>query len=177
LTTYIGAATGLILLVLTAAAVGLAMSTKVLGQSRWIEATDGGCLGRGIRLRRFTFRQRRRTVRRVTTALDAIGAPDAPTFAIYLPRKTSAMRRRTKFLLKGLGDNHFPAREIGSIADLLATVPSVKAAPGVHSRGNAEACSAHVLLLVDLAESYADDLRLLCDSLQPVRRLVVPVLV
>jgi capsular polysaccharide biosynthesis protein len=176
LTTYIGAAMGLLLLLLTAAAVGLALSTRVLSQSRWIEATDGGCLGRGIRLRRFPLRQRRRTVRRVATALDAIGAPDAPTFALYLPEKTSAMKRKTKFLLKGLGADHFPAREIGSIAELLAAVPSVRAAPGSHSRA-AEACSAHVLLLVDLAGSYADDVGLLCDALQPVRRLVVPVLV
>jgi hypothetical protein len=177
LPTYVAAVIGLILLLLTAGAVGLALSTRVLGQGRWIEATDGGCLGRGIRLRRRTVQRRRQTVRRVATALDAIGAPDAPTFAIYLPAKTSAMKRRTAFLLKGLGDNHYSACEIGSITDLLATVPSANTASGLHSRVSAEASSPHVLLLVDLAESDVNDLPLLCDSLQPVRRLVVPVLV
>jgi hypothetical protein len=175
--TYIGAAIGLLLILLTAAAVGLTLSTRVLSPSRWLEATEAGCLGRGIRLHGFTARQRLRTVRRVAMALDAIGAPDAPAFAIYLPDKTSALEKRTRFLLRGLHDTHYPTREIGSIADLLATVPFVDSSPGLHSRESAEASSAHVLLLVDLAQSSVDDSRLLCDSLKSIRRLVVPVLV
>ena len=177
LVTYVAAVIGLLLLVLTAAAVGLVLSTRVLSQSRWIQATDGGGVGRGIRLRRYTLPQRRRTVRRVSAALDAVGASEATTSVLHVPNKTPRLVKRADFLMRDLGDGVRSPREVGSIADLLAHGEGATGPAGVHSSRPAVPASAPVLLLVDLVEAEAEAVRLLSEALQPVRRLVVAVLV
>ena len=158
-TTYLAALVGLVLLLLSLAGVGLALSDRLLGRSRWEQATDGSRLTRAISARGISKRTKNQSTQRVTGSLAALDGDGDTANAVFLPDKSSALRRQTAGLLKDLEDNGIAVREM----DTLSKSSADPAAP--------------TLLFVDTGRLRLEDAARLTDLPEQVQRRIVPVLV
>lgn len=168
LTTYAAAVLGLLLLLLTAAGVGLALSRRVLGETRWNDATGEGRLPRAIQARGRTHEQRQETLRRVSAALALHGSSEGAVHTVYLPGRSSTLERRSAFLLQGLAEDGVRTSEDVSLTDLVTGSRDHPSRPG-------HFCTP-VLLLVDRRRSLLEDADTLGNYPEPLQRMMVPVL-
>lgn len=166
-TTYLAAVVGLLLLLVALTATGLALSSRVLSPGRWTTAVGEQTLHRPLRTRRLTARQRRDTVRQVALAVKAAGG-DARVVALHFPDTTSASRRKSAFLLKGLSDQGIQVEDVDSVDDL------APAETGKSSSGRVRNVKA--LLLVDAQACRTEEASLLADIPESARRSSIPVL-
>ncbi len=154
---YLSAAVGVVLVVLALAGVGLVLSRRVFGETRWARITGGNGVTRAVRLRWRNNAQRRRTIRSTSLLLRSAVGSDGPVRVAFLPERTRRAEQRVSPLLNALEDEGLELEHVASVVDALT--------------------SGRSLLVVEVGACRVDDAAVLSDAPGSTHARIVPVLV